>query len=92
MQRRNDAEEKQRKSGTGGTATLYAKECIVNELLMDLVLKELYYHKSNDDDRDFPPTNHFLKVKENIENSEAFNIIKMMPKGWFVYSLGRASF
>ena len=92
MRRRNDAEEKQRKSGTGGTVTLNTKERIVNELLMDLKLKELYYHKSNNDGRDFPPANHFLKVKEDIENSEVFKIIKMMPKGWFVYSLGRVSF
>ena len=53
----------QRKAGTGGTVTLNTKERIVNELLMDLKLKELYYHKSNNFGRDFPPANHFWKAK-----------------------------
>ena len=87
MHRRNDAKEKQRKAGTGGTVTLNTKERIMNEFLMDLKLKELYYYKANNDGQDFQPANHFLRVKEDIEKSDVFKIIKMMPKGWFIYSL-----
>ena len=70
MHRRNDAKEKQRKTGSGGAVTLNTKERIVNESLMDLKLKGLYYHKSNNDCQHFPPTNHFLKVREDVEMSD----------------------
>ena len=81
MRRRNDTLQRLRKMGTGGTIQLNKQERMVNKFLMALKYNELYYYKSNNDGQHFPPANHFLKVKEDIEKSDVFKIIKMMPKG-----------
>ena len=83
MQRRNDILQRQRKMGTGGTTKLNKQESVVNEFLMEMKFEELYYYKSNNDGQHFPPANHFLKAKKDIEKSNIFKIIKMMPKGGF---------
>ena len=83
MHRRNDVFQRENKMRTGGTLTLNTQERIVNGFLVDLKFKELYYYKTHNAGQDFPPANNFLKVKEDIEKSEVFKVIKMMPKGKF---------
>ena len=84
MQQRNNLLQRRRKLATGGKVTLSEKERIVNQFLMDLKLEELYHYKSNNAGQHFPPANHFLKAKGDIEKSDVFKIIKKMPKGRFI--------
>lgn len=67
----------------GSKVKLNKEENALNEILMRLKLKEL------DDgmrySNNFPPANHFFKVRHLIEKSQLFDIIKLLPKGCLLH-------
>ncbi|XP_069683248.1 adenosine deaminase 2-like isoform X2 [Periplaneta americana] len=63
----------------GADIVLTAEEEEVNAILMKI--KEKEYRKGFNDPASFPPARHFFEVKEDIERSEVFRIIQLLPKG-----------
>ncbi|XP_069683254.1 adenosine deaminase 2-like isoform X3 [Periplaneta americana] len=62
----------------GADIVLTAEEEEVNAILMKI--KEKEYRKGFNDPASFPPARHFFEVKEDIERSEVFRIIQLLPK------------
>ncbi|XP_070552254.1 adenosine deaminase 2-like [Ptychodera flava] len=65
-------------SATGWDQTLEGKEWAVNDVLMRFKGEDIAKGRNTSV---FPPATHFFLAKEDIEKSEVFKIIKMMPKG-----------
>nr|XP_033808632.1 adenosine deaminase 2 isoform X1 [Geotrypetes seraphini] len=63
---------------TGGNVVLTGREKKVNEMLVNIKEKERIDAMKNGQ---FPPSMHFFKAKNLIEQSIIFNVLKKMPKG-----------
>ncbi|XP_057319607.1 adenosine deaminase 2-like [Microplitis mediator] len=63
----------------GGNLSLNPKEHLANELLVNLKTNEI--DEAFEDQTKFYPSKNFMEVRNKIEKSKVFNIIKMMPKG-----------
>ncbi|XP_053574835.1 adenosine deaminase 2 isoform X2 [Bombina bombina] len=63
---------------SGGNIVLEQIERYANNRLMDL--KEVEYNESRRTGI-FPPSMHFFRARELIQQSKVFNILKKMPKG-----------
>ncbi|RZC33971.1 A deaminase domain containing protein [Asbolus verrucosus] len=68
----------------GSSIELTEKEQQVNDLLMELKFEE--YDQGFNDPSKFLPSIHFFRSKAEIEKSEVFKFIKMMPKGASLHS------
>ncbi|KAF2902360.1 hypothetical protein ILUMI_03827 [Ignelater luminosus] len=76
-------------------ANLEVKQLLGNSLLLDeseveankIILSKKYeeYNKALDPNEIFPPSRPFMEVKEMIEQSDIFKIIKKLPKGASIY-------
>nr|XP_033808633.1 adenosine deaminase 2 isoform X2 [Geotrypetes seraphini] len=62
---------------TGGNVVLTGREKKVNEMLVNIKEKERIDAMKNGQ---FPPSMHFFKAKNLIEQSIIFNVLKKMPK------------
>ncbi|XP_051886763.1 adenosine deaminase 2-A isoform X2 [Pristis pectinata] len=63
---------------TGGNLLSTEKEIKVNDILMKIKIKEI---AEGVETGKFPPTMHFFRAKELIEQSTVFNILRKLPKG-----------
>ena len=62
---------------------LSPREQLANDFLMEH--KRLAVEASTLTDTPYLASRHFFQVKEQIENTSIFDIIRMMPKGWDFY-------
>jgi len=79
---RNSMLRKEYQMRTGGTMKLSDDELRVNATLMKFKAKELEAARNNV--TNFPPAVHFFRAKALIDKSDAFRIIRNMPKGTLV--------
>ena len=61
---------------------LTPEEEVVNKLLMELKRRELDNAYKT---LQYPPSQNFFQAKEQIDKSDIYNIIKVMPKGIKIY-------
>lgn len=77
--RRNEVLDMEERIRMGSVPQMTEKEHAVNDLLLTIKDKEL--DRGFNDSSKFLPSHHFFRVKQQIEESDVFKIIQLLPKG-----------